>query len=311
MKLEENEAVIFDIQGFSVHDGPGGRTLVFFKGCPLSCKWCCNPEGLDYGLSVMYRSSKCRRCHNCVTYCPNNAVAVSGDGFIEMDRNKCVNCTTIECVAGCYFQALSMVGRRMTLEQLMRKLERDRRFWGRKGGVTLGGGEVMSQYAFAARLLEECHKSCMHTAVETSGFAPWEHIEKVLKHVDWIFVDLKHMDPQAHMEGTGVRNELILENIRRMAELKSNRLLVRIPLIPQFNDDDDNILKSAAFLQGAGIREVNILPFHRLGSSKYDQLFMDYDYRESTPPDAEKMGKIQQIFRSHDIACYAGSNTPF
>jgi glycyl-radical enzyme activating protein len=312
MEFGKDEAIIFDIQGFSVHDGPGGRTLVFFKGCPLRCKWCCNPEGLDLGLSVMYRSSKCKRCHSCVASCPSKAVTVSDEsGFIVMDRNICASCTTHECVENCLYQALSLAGRRMTLQQLLHKLERDRRFWGRKGGVTLGGGEVMCQYAFAARLLEECRRSGMHTAIETSGFAPWEHFEKVLKHVNWIFVDLKHIDPKAHMEGTGVSNGLILANIRRMAKLEGHRLLVRIPLIPQFNDDENNIMESAIFLQEAGIGEVNILPFHRLGSSKYDQLFMEYECRELAPPSAEGMKKIQGIFRSHDIACYAGSNTPF
>lgn len=312
MKLDENGAVIFDIQGFSIHDGPGGRTLVFFKGCPLRCKWCCNPEGLDQGLSVMYRSSKCKRCYNCVESCPDKAVTVSDEsGWIEMDRNICANCTTHECITNCYYQALSLAGKRMTLQQLLHKLERDRRFWGRGGGVTLGGGEVMGQYAFAARLLEECHNSGMHTAIETSGYAPWRHFEKVLKYVDWIFVDLKHMSSKAHREGTGVRNELILANIKRMAELGTCRTLVRFPLIPQFNDDEDNIIKSAMFLQAIGLREVNILPFHRLGSSKYDQLCMQYDYQEAAPPSTEGMKKIQEIFRRHDIVCYAGSNTPF
>ena len=312
MELERDEAIIFDIQGFSVHDGPGGRTLVFFKGCPLRCTWCCNPEGLDDSPSVMYRSSRCKRCYNCVASCPNKAVSVSDEnGFVVMDRKICSNCTTYECVEDCYYQALSIAGKRMNLQQLLYKLERDRRFWGRKGGVTLGGGEVMLQYAFAARLLEECRNSGMHTAIETSGFAPWEHYEKVLKHVDWIFIDLKHMNPRAHLEGTGVSNRIILDNIRRMSKLDGYRLLTRIPLIPGFNDDEKNIIESAVFLNDAGIRELNILPFHRLGSSKYEQLFMNYGYREMAPPSAEEVRKMQDIFMSYNIECYVGSNTPF
>ncbi len=312
MKRDENEAVIFDIQGFSVHDGPGGRTLVFFKGCPLKCKWCCNPEGIDWGCSLMYRSSRCKRCHNCVASCPYKAITVSDEsGLIEIDRQSCKGCTTHECVANCYYQALSLAGKRITLQQLLHKLERDRRFWGRGGGVTLGGGEVMGQYEFAARLLEECYNSGMHTAIETSGYAPWRHYEKVLKYVDWVFVDLKHMSSEAHRKATGVRNELILANIKRMQRLEQLRVLVRIPVIPQFNDDDDNITKTAKFLQVIGLSEVNVLPFHRLGTSKYEQLGMPYEYGEAFASSKERMEKIQEIFRRYDIVCYAGSNTPF
>ena len=312
MNITEDRALIFDIQGFSVHDGPGGRTLVFFKGCPLRCTWCCNPEGEEQYKEVMYRQSKCEKCYDCVDNCQDNSISIGKDnGFIAIDRTKCKHCITLECVNACYNGALGIAGKYVTLDELMTKIERDRRFWGINGGLTLGGGEVMLQYKFAARLLEKCHSNYIHTTIETSGYAQWQHYQEVLKNTDWVFVDIKHMDSDMHFKETGVHNRLILDNIERMAYDRNYRLIVRVPVISGFNDDDKNIIETAEFVKRLNIQEINILPFHRLGTSKYTQLSREYMFADMESPETKKMDQIRDTFESFGISCYIGSNTPF
>lgn len=309
------KATIFDIQGFSVHDGPGARTLIFFKGCPLRCFWCCNPESQSFAVELMYRRGNCARCHGCISRkaCPYDAIsAMDPEEYVTIDRSKCKKCHEPVCVKGCYKNALLTAGKVYALDDLMQRIERDRRFWGDEGGVTLGGGEVMGQHEFAAALLAACHESHIHTAIETCGYARWEHYENVLKNVDWVFVDIKHMDPARHKEGTGVDNRLILDNIARMAERGAEcRLIVRVPVIPYFNDDDRNMRDTARFARKSGIDAVNCLPFHRLGASKYEQLDLDYACKDLLAPETELMLHIQSLFHDEGVECFIGGETPF
>lgn len=312
MKTNEDVALIFDIQGFSVHDGPGGRTLIFFKGCPLSCTWCSNPEGECRTREVMFREDSCQRCYNCVEQCPEQAISITQDGAIAFDRARCQQCESLRCVEYCYDSALGIAGKYYTQEALMRKIERDRRFWGSGGGITLGGGEMMTQYKFAARFLEQCHRNYIHTAIETSGYASWSHYQEVLKHTDWVFVDIKHMDDARHREGTGVSNALILDNIVKMAQHRDAfRLIPRVPVIPGFNDDDQNMQATARFLQQAGLAEVNLLPFHRLGASKYTQLSRQYEFAHTGSLTQNALLAMKAHFEAQAIRCYVGSDTPF
>lgn len=312
--MKNNErARIFDIQGFSVHDGPGGRTLIFFKGCPLRCVWCCNPEGVNPYREVMYKSLQCQKCYNCVGKCSQKAISINGStGLILFDRSICKECDTFECVEACYNGALGITGKDYSIDELMHKIERDRRFWGKGGGVTLGGGEVLQQYKFASRLLERCHANYIHTAIETSAYAPWSHLQGVLKNTDWVFVDIKCMDSDIHSKVTGVPNRLILENIKRMAAKNRNyRLIPRIPIIPGINDDNKNIFETVEFLKRVNLFEINILPFHRLGTSKYEQLGLEYAFAEMESPETDVMERIRDLFEAYDIRCYVGSDTPF
>lgn len=312
----ENEAIIFDIQGFSVHDGPGARTLVFFKGCPLRCYWCCNPESQIMPPQLIYQRSNCVKCYRCVKHaCAKGAISIGNrEDYVNINRDICKDCQDLSCIKECYHNALKQAGKKYTLDELMHKIERDRRFWGGRGGVTLGGGEMIVQYRFAANFLEACHESHIHTAIETTAYAPWPHYEMVLKHVDWVFVDLKHMNSDKHREGTGVRNELILENIERMARLSNQgdlRLIVRVPVIQNFNSDDENMLATAQYVRKIGIKEVNCLPFHRLGSSKYEQLDKVYACKDMQAPPDTLMKHIQSLFEGEGITCYISSDTPF
>ncbi|MDR3670822.1 MAG: glycyl-radical enzyme activating protein [Holophaga sp.] len=310
------EAIIFDVQGYSVHDGPGARTLVFFKGCPLNCYWCCNPESWSLRPQLLYRRTQCVQCYRCVEHaCPRNAISLGGPGgYVTIARETCNACDDLSCTAECYHDALKQAGRKYTLDELMQKIERDRRFWGGRGGVTVSGGEMAVQYRFVANLLEACHESQIHTAVETTGHAPWPHYEMVLRNVDWLFADIKHMDSDRHKAGTGVGNELILDNLAKMARMAiagQFRLVMRMPVVQGFNTDDENVLATAKYVRKIGVKEVNCLPFHRLGASKYEQLDEGYRCRDMVSPPDSVMKHIQGLYESEGITCYIGSDTPF
>ncbi|MDO5048487.1 MAG: glycyl-radical enzyme activating protein [Actinomycetaceae bacterium] len=313
----DNEAMIFDIQGFSVHDGPGARTLVFFKGCPLGCYWCCNPESLTIKQEIMYRRSKCDKCHGCIDrqICPHDAISASGpDEYITIDRTKCAKCTTFDCVEGCYHDALALAGKVYTLDELLRRVERDARYWGGEGGVTVGGGEIAMQWRFVSRFLKELQDRYIHTAVESSSMGNWEHLRHIYEHVDWAFNDLKHMNPEKHKVGTTKSNKKILENLRHIADMAHDgklRQIIRFPVIVGFNDDDENIDETVAFCKDIGTYEINILPFHRLGESKYEQLDLIYDAKDMIPPTDEHMQYIADRMRKQGMECYIGSKTPF
>lgn len=303
--------LIFDIQGFSVHDGPGCRSLIFMKGCPLRCKWCANPEGLVKHPQLMYNAEVCARDYGCIKSCTKNAITVKNKGDpISINREICKRCESFECAEGCHKNALRVVGKYMTVDELMRIIKRDRNYWGTGGGITFTGGEPMAQPEFVVEVLKRCHNSYMHTAMETSGHVPWEDYEAALKYLDWIFFDLKHMDSKLHRKETGVPNELILENARRLASLPV-RMVIRIPIILGFNDSRGNIIETAEFIREIKKEEVNLLPMHNLGISKYEELGMKCAYERKKPPSMEKLKEIKAIFNSYSIKCYIESYTPF
>jgi glycyl-radical enzyme activating protein len=306
--------LIFDVQGFSVHDGPGCRTLIFMKGCPLTCKWCCNPEGQKPKPQMMYSQRRCRKeTYSCIGACPVGAISVNKIGdYPVFDCSKCGTCDHFSCTKGCYNGALRVVGGYVTVQELMDTVRRDRAYWGSGGGVTLGGGEPLAQPEFTLALLKELHDAYVHTAMETCANVPWARLEKALQYLDWIFVDIKHMDPEKHKQETSVTNELILRNIERIAALGgSPRMIPRMPVVPGYNDSDNNVLAMAKFLGKIGKSEVNLLPFHRLGVSKYEQLGLDYVYKDTQPPSFERMNQIRKLFEQERISCYVGSDTPF
>jgi len=315
----EETGLIFDIQGHSVHDGPGSRTLVFLSGCPLRCKWCANPEGMLRRRQVRFVEVDCvhheQGCTRCADACPYNAITFNDDSNetpLEIDREKCRKCDTLDCAKACLEEALVISGKRMTVNELMRILNRDRQYWGSEGGVSFTGGEPLNQKKFLLQALRKCQESYLHTVIETSAYADTESFLEVMKMVEFAFIDLKHMDPQKHKEKTGVSNKLILDNVRALAESGwPGRVVFRMPVIENYNDTEENILATAAFLNELGFYEMNILPFHRLGDSKWTQLGLTYPYRDYKETPDEKMERLQQLFLNEDIACYNGFRTPF
>lgn len=318
MKNNHVAGLIFDIQGYSVHDGPGCRTLVFLAGCPLRCEWCANPEGMELRQKVLYRESKCkykeRGCTGCITACPYGAIRIDDtlEPPVQIDRSQCSSCSTFACTTVCLHEALVVCGKWMTLKELMGIINRDRQFWGAEGGVTFTGGEPLVQKDFLIKVLEQCREAYIHTAMETSAYAPKETFLEVIKYLEWIFIDIKHMDPEKHREKTGVSNEIILGNIAALAVSDwPGRLIARMPVIEGFNDTEENVVATAEFLNKIGLEEINILPFHRLGESKWRQLGKTYLYRDQEWTPEEKLKRIKEIFNDYNLVCYIGHETPF
>jgi pyruvate formate lyase activating enzyme len=296
--IKELKGRVFNIQRYSLHDGPGIRTVVFLKGCPLSCAWCCNPESIDRTSHITFSPQKCIGDGRCVEVCRTGARDAEGY-HVEL----CTFCGL--CVEVCPTGALELVGRDMSVEDVVREVEKDRLFYESSGGgMTLSGGEDLAQRDFGVQLLRACRQRMLHTAIETTGFAPWDHVLEVAGACDLVLYDLKHMDPEIHRRYTGVSNDLILENARRLAKVKEE-LIFRVPLIGGVNTDENNIRKLAEFVKGTAVEEVHLLPYHRLGESKYSKLGRKYTC-EGFTPEREKVEEIQHVLQSYHLKVMVG-----
>lgn len=296
------KGLVFDIQRYSIHDGPGIRTLVFMKGCPLSCLWCCNPESWSSSQEIMVSSTKCIGCKRCIEVCPTGAAEKKNP--LEA-RNLCVVCGT--CVEACPSTARQLAGHRMSLEEVVEEVEKDRLFYQRSGGgVTVTGGEPLMQADFVRMLLKRCKEKGIHTALETCGYAKWEDFKKVLEYVDLLLYDIKHMNTERHRELTGVGNVLILQNARQVARLRKD-MIIRVPIIPDCNDSVENMEAVAQFAKALkGVEEIHLLPYHRLGESKYERLGRSYKLRGVGPLDKESLSKQKKIIESYDLKVQVG-----
>lgn len=288
-----SQGLIFDIQRYSVHDGPGIRTLVFLKGCPLRCRWCSNPESQKAGPELGFRRALCIGCGICVDVCSRRAIWLK-DAFVEVDRSKCDLCG--ECVKVCSPDALSIVGRWVTVEQVLAEVERDLIFYETsQGGITVSGGEPLAQAHFVKALLKACKARGMTTAIETAGYAPWSSMERVIRYADLVLYDLKHIDPVVHRQLIGVSNRPILENTRRIANL-GVPLTVRCPVVPGFNDNPHDMEVLFRFVANLpGVKQVDLIPYHRLGESKYAMLGRDYALKEVRPPARQDLERLTQL----------------
>jgi pyruvate formate lyase activating enzyme len=278
--------MVFDIKKYSINDGPGIRTTIFLKGCPLDCWWCHNPESKSPKPELMVRANRCVRCAECVSACPLGAISVNGVG--KTDWAKCDNCGL--CAETCYNDARELLGREMTVAEVMKEIERDVPFFDQsKGGVTFSGGEPLMQRKFLVEVLRACRAHDIHTVVDTSGFASWEVIESLRGDVNLFLYDLKSMDDERHRQYTGVSNRLILENLRRLDEAGAY-CVVRVPLIPGVNDDEENLRASGKFLSGLKhLIAVDLMGYHEIARGKYEALGMEYRLPEMKAPSAEKM----------------------
>jgi pyruvate formate lyase activating enzyme len=284
---------IFDIRKYSIHDGPGIRTTVFFKGCPLSCWWCDNPESLARTNDVVFRENRCIKCEACVAACEHGAISWDGKGPVT-DVAKCARCGA--CTLVCFADARECVWRELTVEDVMSEIRRDSAFYEESGGgVTLSGGEPLSQPDFALALLKACKKDNLHTAVDTSGCAPWDVIDRIRPYVDLFLYDVKLIDDGKHRKFTGESNDSILKNLRALSK-RGHNIIVRVPVIPGINDDDESIRRIGEFVAALPAPVgIDILPYHNLGIDKYSRLRKKYRLPEARPPSAERLSKITQL----------------
>ena len=282
------KGLISGIERFATHDGPGIRTLVFMKGCPLRCLWCSSPHTQEARPEITYDYSSCLKCGSCVAACPKNALTFSQDNGIRVDSVLCDRCG--ECLDVCPGSAIQLAGRWLSPEALFKEAARDSAFYRRSaGGITVGGGEPTFQALFVAEFMRLCKQRNIHAAMETCGYCRWDRLDKILEYVDIVFMDIKHMDDHEHRRLTGASNRVILENARKVAQKRP--LIIRVPIVPGLNDSEENVRNTAKFASqlGTGLLRMELLPYHKLGLGNYERLGREYPLDEIEPPSDERM----------------------
>lgn len=298
--------MIFNIQKCSIHDGVGLRTLVFFKGCPLRCKWCANPESQLYGPEIMETPSKCIGCMACIKICPHGAITMTSEGPI-IDRKRCVKC--FRCTDRCYAGAKEPVGKDYEIEELYDIINRDRHFYDIKGGgVTFSGGEPLTHPEYLTDIAKMCHERGINVAIESCGVGNFEEFKHALPYIDSAFLDIKHIDSKIHREITGAGNKRILQNIKAIAD-SGISITIRTPIIPGLNDTRENLTGIAEFLLTIpSVKEYELLAYHPFGVGKYDALGRKYPLKGLEPPSDEEMRTLvkyaNDVFKGHDKVCY-------
>jgi pyruvate formate lyase activating enzyme len=287
--------IVFDIRKFSIHDGPGIRTTVFLKGCPLQCAWCHNPESQSAGPELIMHPNRCLRCGACAEACPEDAIRLEANGPVT-DLARCEVCGL--CTDACFSGARELAGREMTAVQVMASIERDRPFYDESGGgVTFSGGEPLLQPEFLSELLRSCRSSEIHTALDTCGYAPWGVLDRIRGDVDLFLYDVKAIDDDQHRQLTGVSNRVILENLRALSG-HGHAIILRVPLIPGINDGDDNIRRTGALATSLPAPvSVEFLPYHRIGVEKYGRIARQYPLPEVMPPSHERLVEVSQLLQ--------------
>lgn len=298
--------VVFNIQRYSIHDGPGIRTTAFLKGCPLQCVWCQNPESQLRRPQIFFVRERCSGCGACAQACPQGAIEVI-EGVARTDRARCIGCG--DCTEVCPNDARNLMGRMATAQGVFEELAADEIFYQRSGGgATLSGGEPLAQPEFSTRVFRLCRDAGIHTTLDTCGYAGWDTMRRVLEHVDLVLYDFKHMDPGQHQRYTGVPNELILENAKRIHHELRIPMLARVPVIPGYNDTMENLAATARFVAtelGDSVG-VHLLPYHRLGEAKHERMEQPGKSIDAQPPSDARMEEVRKLFESFGLTVHLG-----
>jgi pyruvate formate lyase activating enzyme len=286
----KRNGTVFDIQRFSVHDGPGIRTLVFLKGCSLKCEWCANPESQAFTPELLFDPARCIACENCLILCTHGAVYKQGERIL-FEKERCIGCGA--CTEKCYAEARVLKGRKMTVEAVVAEVLKDEAFYSDSGGgVTLSGGEPLDQPGFSEGILRACKSLALHTAVETAGHVPWSSFERIIPFTDLFLFDIKHTDPNKLKEFTKGDAARILQNLKKLVT-RAKQIIVRTPVIPGFNDSPEEIQKIARLVKSLGIKELHMLPYHRYGQSKYRLMGRKYVFQGPQQVEADRMLALQ------------------
>lgn len=298
----ETKGIVFNIQKFSIHDGPGVRTTVFLKGCPLRCKWCSNPESQRYEPQVLYHAGECVHCQKCVTSCPEQAISAAEDGSIHIDFARCRGCLT--CIRSCPKRALTCEGEAKTVDEVYRVCIQDLDFYEESGGgVTISGGEGMMQPDFVEALLTRLKEKGIHTAIETTGCVQSAVFQRLAPQFDLLLFDVKHWNSQKHRAGAGAGNERIIQNLR-WGHGQGLNILPRVPVIPGFNSEPEDGAGIAGLLKDIGFTQVQLLPFHQMGERKYEFLNRAYELTGVNALHPEDLTQYRQIFLDRGIDCF-------
>lgn len=297
----DNKGTVFNIQRFSLQDGPGIRTTIFLKGCPLKCGWCSNPESQAFFPEVAHSTALCNQCGECIKICAGQAISL-GERGIRIDRKLCNNCG--KCVSICYAGALKVYGQEMSIGEVCEEAEKDVAYYRNSdGGVTLSGGEPLAQPGFAISLLKQFKRTGFHTNVDTCGYAEREAMREALQYTDLVFYDLKHMNGPIHKRVTGVSNRRILSNFAFVAE-SGVEVIVRIPIIPEINDSRENITAITKFVaRFKSVKEMNLLPYHRFGVGKYEMLDRPYLLDSKLPPNRPHLEELKNLILNFGHEC--------
>ena len=291
---------VFNVQRYSIDDGPGIRTTVFLKGCPLKCKWCSNPESQNTWPEIAYRQSFCHKCGTCVAACPEKAISL-GDEGIKIDRQRCTNCGL--CAEVCPYNALEMIGEDMPVDDILEKVCSDMEYYlASGGGVTVSGGEPLLQADFVADLFAKCQIEGIHTCLDTSGCAPPPALKKVLPHTNMILFDIKHADPEQHKETTTRRNRVILHNLRFVVGSGAD-VIIRIPVIPGLNNSTEEVAKMARIIMDSGLDKAHLMPYHKYGLGKYKMLGRQYPLNGLEPPAKGELETIIKVMKKYGVKC--------